>query len=769
MKKYYLFMFFLLIIPFKLVLADTWLDDPSYRDISWFNSSTYQETTEYIIDSDEKLAGLLYLVNIENYTFEDKYIKLIPQDSSLYQGGLYAFNMHEHEWVPINSSFKGAFVVDHTPLVNILKNQFVEGDSCNLYIIRNDGSIYDPNYQNCNLSFNMYKVEKESENSQMIGPEVVPSGISVEIEVVPDEGYHVESVRVIEDDGNEADVVNYALNKYRFRNNSKHVTVKANVKKNDNKYCYPIKGNGKNLGDEVVCGTEHFYIISNDGTNVKMMAKYNLNTGYTIYKREKPDNVNCYSFFDYNIGENYVSWYPHYEEGYCFYYKYIDEYPILQNEEAISAHINEEGKYLYPQVGDVNLRAYENRTYDDTYISDTHFKNYSYDIESFKDDLELTSYSSNTIGTPLFLYKKELANMGIVIDDISILSLSELYDIINDNFNKQLPLKEWEEAMELYDSYTQYDVLYILYSSFGYIKDYIPEEHKWLYSTTYWNRTINDVTGSTLYVFTTSLGKVCGAGIGYCMSYANPGAGVRPVVTMSSDNIFYLIDTETDNHGDIEVVDHSLGDKSIKFKINANKGYELKSIIIVTESGQTITYEKGDLISNDDGTISIDNNLFTMPFENITIKVLFNPLYSFIDGMHQEFNISKDSDMRFKVNMEYEDFIAGGKIFIDNKEIDCNCYVVSEGSTVITFKDECTKDFKTGKHEIVAMLKDGNSARTDFTIKKDLMDIIDDIPIVREIINPETSDKIFLVIILLFGSWLLFNYSKANKTSKYGI
>lgn len=37
--------------------------------------------------------------------------------------------------------------------------------------------------------------------------------------------------------------------------------------------CTILAGTGENIGDEVQCGTEEFYIYSNDGTNIKMLAK----------------------------------------------------------------------------------------------------------------------------------------------------------------------------------------------------------------------------------------------------------------------------------------------------------------------------------------------------------------------------------------------------------------------------------------------------------------------------------------------------------------
>ena len=45
------------------------------------------------------------------------------------------------------------------------------------------------------------------------------------------------------------------------------------------KACTVISGDGTNVGDEVVCGSENFYVMSNDGNNITMLAKYNLKVG----------------------------------------------------------------------------------------------------------------------------------------------------------------------------------------------------------------------------------------------------------------------------------------------------------------------------------------------------------------------------------------------------------------------------------------------------------------------------------------------------------
>lgn len=44
----------------------------------------------------------------------------------------------------------------------------------------------------------------------------------------------------------------------------------------DSKYIDIISGTGRNFGDEVAIGDEHFYIITNNGSEIKMLAKYNV-------------------------------------------------------------------------------------------------------------------------------------------------------------------------------------------------------------------------------------------------------------------------------------------------------------------------------------------------------------------------------------------------------------------------------------------------------------------------------------------------------------
>ena len=55
---------------------------------------------------------------------------------------------------------------------------------------------------------------------------------------------------------------------------------------NAKEYCKVVDGDGKSIGSEISCGTEHFYIIDSNEDEIKMLAKYNLYTGVSIYKEK---------------------------------------------------------------------------------------------------------------------------------------------------------------------------------------------------------------------------------------------------------------------------------------------------------------------------------------------------------------------------------------------------------------------------------------------------------------------------------------------------
>ena len=66
--------------------------------------------------------------------------------------------------------------------------------------------------------------------------------------------------------------------------------------------CTIVSGNGTDIGSEIACGEEHFYVIDSNDTSVRMLAKYNLGVGDTYNKitlsQERWDEL--FSKYGYN-------------------------------------------------------------------------------------------------------------------------------------------------------------------------------------------------------------------------------------------------------------------------------------------------------------------------------------------------------------------------------------------------------------------------------------------------------------------------------------
>lgn len=451
-------------------------------------------------------------------------------------------------------------------------------------------------------------------------------------------------------------------------------------------YCKVVSGDGKALGSEIACGSEHFYILSSNENEIRMLAKYNLHTGVTIYKEkiEKEDG-------DTRSDERYCSdlaterggvvksdaFYN--DPGYCFYRvintkekdyysrivkdpsdtrtneKYCQDLAIqngdeyvelayegvyycklkkkypdynLQSKDAKSAHWDADLNYLYPQVGDFYVYPSDaNNIHQEPIKEDTSFYDFDINFDSFSDSIidDVMTYGKEAgLASPLYVYRYLLQQMGYEINDISLLSVSEMDAIAKKLTNQSLPLKEWQNNLV----YPQ-DGIEI---HFGDLKPFFKDQ-SWLYSTTYWNSTIFSHASSfydKYYVFTAEQGKLCGAGFEACASTTTLGCGIRPLVTISNKNLLYLIKTVTDDNGTIEVVDSSLGGETIQFKVNAKKGLSLSKLIVTSDSLEKVEFSKGEIIYNPDGTVSIDKNKFVMPFENVTIEarweaIIINP------------------------------------------------------------------------------------------------------------------------------------------------
>lgn len=374
--------------------------------------------------------------------------------------------------------------------------------------------------------------------------------------------------------------------------------------------CKIISGTGKNIGDEISCGTENFYIIENDGEKVKALSKYNLYVGKDYYKIDFGQTFTTYNdannYFNNNYGSEYddVERFLSNDNGYygALVYKYIETDKVLQDPKAIGAHGNLKVEPEFPELGVVS--DYDGRTWIWLYFE---LKNNNL-ISLYNDGYLDLPLDHSTMLDSYWLYvledyEQELSKQNINLDDISIISVSELNKIVKNITNKELPLREWYNNPDSWgvveSEHTAGENIYIV----GSIKDQMPEGYEWLWGTTYWTRTI-DANYTEYQYFVDTAGDLCS--IEFCE--VSIGAGIRPVITMSVEELEYKIETKTDNKGTIEVKPSSGTGEEVRVTITPKKGYELKEVRVTDAEGNILTFT---------------DYTFIMPSSNVTIEAIF--------------------------------------------------------------------------------------------------------------------------------------------------
>ena len=153
--------------------------------------------------------------------------------------------------------------------------------------------------------------------------------------------------------------------------------------------CVVVDNDKLEIGTEVACGDEHFYVLSSDDNEVRMITKYNLNVGKSYVRKDKDLNEDTGEYYCKNtFGSNYYSTYtsdgPYYDTNYCTYYINVSDYPITQNKDLSFDYWDDNGNLSFPQKALYFMTmhySYSNYTEGDvtdtsyTY-SDTRFKNF---------------------------------------------------------------------------------------------------------------------------------------------------------------------------------------------------------------------------------------------------------------------------------------------------------------------------------------------------------------------------------------------------------
>ena len=124
--------------------------------------------------------------------------------------------------------------------------------------------------------------------------------------------------------------------KITYKNNKFNYEIVDIDKCKQEIFCGFTNGDGTEIGDEFVCGNEHFYVINNNGTNIDMLAKYNLSTTEAPYLQSE-SNAGGVTFFESTPEVLPESFSYIYENSENLIYPYIQTYQnYLENTLGLS-------------------------------------------------------------------------------------------------------------------------------------------------------------------------------------------------------------------------------------------------------------------------------------------------------------------------------------------------------------------------------------------------------------------------------------------------
>lgn len=106
----------ILLFPYN-TFAASWLDTNNY-DTSWYTEGL--TTGNYVIETKKEMAGLAYLVNNQDETFEGKEIEI--------RGNI---DLRENTWQTISDIFKGTICGSHRIILNLLDGKLIKNINVN--------------------------------------------------------------------------------------------------------------------------------------------------------------------------------------------------------------------------------------------------------------------------------------------------------------------------------------------------------------------------------------------------------------------------------------------------------------------------------------------------------------------------------------------------------------------------------------------------------------------------------------------------------------
>ena len=228
--------------------------------------------------------------------------------------------------------------------------------------------------------------------------------------------------------------------------------------------------------------------------------------------------------------------------------------------------------------------------------------------------------------------------------------------------------------------------------------------------------------------------------IGYLYKYILEPVCSETNFEMEDDTIYFNI-----VKGKIVVGDKNnsifkivIGEEDFEF-LPTKTDVEKTTVTATHENATAVEYEVGE-----------SQDHFRYGKYNLTVNVIYGnkaeeeaTKYKVLEGT---FKVSNSEELTFKFNIEYSKFQKDGKVYIDDKLVDSSNYTSKEGSTIITFNKDYTKNLSAGEHTLKVAVADGE-ASTSFTITNNSKTT-------NTSSNPVTGDNIIIYIALFVISLL---------------
>lgn len=172
------------------------------------------------------------------------------------------------------------------------------------------------------------------------------------------------------------------------------------------------------------------------------------------------------------------------------------------------------------------------------------------------------------------------------------------------------------------------------------------------------------------------------------------------------------------------VVNVNYGDNQ-DFVISASRGYKIVKVLVDGQSKELV-----------DGTLTISNITKNLEVEVIVEKIVYN----FLEGANQTYTISKDKELRFRIDADYSVF--NNSVYVDGKLVDRNNYTSESGSTIIVLNQSYLDTLKVGEHTFKVEFSDGAEVETKFVVAQ----------LEKQEENPKTFDNIGTSLLIGFIS-----------------